>query len=156
MIVFDLICACGFPFEGWFKDRDDYEMQLKLGALQCPECGNEQVHKVLSPVAVRKTSLVSAASPKPVSPDSHPIDSVSGEAEVGRKILEKLQKYVEKNFEDVGPKLAEESLKMHYGVSKQRNIRGTTSEEQEKVLKKEGIELLKIPMIVKKDKKKLD
>lgn len=152
MIIFDLVCACGLQFEGWFESRDDYEKQCLNGALQCPECGSPQVHKILSPVAgQRKSSL-----PVSVPSDVHSVGAVNGEVEVARKILADLQQYVEKNFEDVGPRLAEESLKMHYGVAEKRNIRGSASEEQEKVLKKEGIELLKIPMPEKKEKKKLD
>ncbi len=150
MIVFDLSCTCGTQFEGWFQSRDDYEEQFAKGILQCPECGGKQVYKILSPVTGRKTSSLPAIS------SAHNDSAVAGEADAAMKVLGKLQDYVEKNFEDVGPKLAEESLKMHYGVTEQRNIRGTTSEEQEKVLKKEGIELLKIPMPEKKEKKKLD
>jgi hypothetical protein len=37
-------------------------------------------------------------------------------------------------------------LKMHYGVAEQRNIRGTSSPEEEKTLKEEGIEFIKIPI----------
>ncbi len=65
------------------------------------------------------------------------------------KALETLQNFVEKNFEDVGTDLAKESLKIHYGVSESRNIRGVTTAAEEKELQKEGIELLKIPMPVK-------
>ncbi|MGD9072079.1 MAG: DUF1178 family protein, partial [Desulfobacterales bacterium] len=39
-----------------------------------------------------------------------------------------------------------EALKMHYGVTEQRNIRGTSSPEEEKILKEEGIEFIKIPI----------
>ncbi len=149
MIVFELKCVCGFQFEGWFQDRNDYETQFQEGELFCPECNGQQVHKILSPVAGCRR-LLSAEAEAPST------GVVAGEVEAGRKILENLQNYVEKNFDDVGSRLAEESLKMHYGVTEQRNIRGTTSEEQEKILKKEGIELLKIPMPAKKEKKKLD
>jgi len=62
------------------------------------------------------------------------------------KALKTLQNFVEKNFEDVGTDLAKESLKIHYGVTEPRNIRGITTEAEEKELQKEGIELLKIPM----------
>ena len=41
---------------------------------------------------------------------------------------------------------AKEALKIHYGVKEPRNIRGISTKEEEKMLKKEGIEFMKIPM----------
>ena len=46
------------------------------------------------------------------------------------KALETLQKFVAENFEDVGTDLAKESLKIHYGISEPRNIRGVTTESE--------------------------
>ena len=66
--------------------------------------------------------------------------------------LKTVQKFVEKNFEDVGSKLASESLKIHYGVEEARNIRGVVTEEEEKILEGEGIELLKVPIVSEDDK----
>jgi hypothetical protein len=54
--------------------------------------------------------------------------------------------FIEKNFDNVGCQFAKEALKMHYGVTEQRNIRGTSSPEEEKTLKEEGIEFIKIPI----------
>jgi len=42
---------------------------------------------------------------------------------------------------------------MHYGVSEPRNIRGVATEEEEKMLKDEGVEFFKIPIIPKKEEK---
>lgn len=46
----------------------------------------------------------------------------------------------------MGPQLAQEALKIHYGVEAPRNIRGVTTAEEEKTLEKEGINLLKLPL----------
>jgi len=46
----------------------------------------------------------------------------------------------------VGCKFTTEALKMHYGVSELKNIRGTSTEKEEKILKDEGINFFKIPM----------
>jgi hypothetical protein len=35
---------------------------------------------------------------------------------------------------------------MHYGVEEPRNIRGTTTEAEEKMLRDEGIQFIKIPL----------
>ena len=153
MIVYDLACSCGYQFEGWFQSRNDYEKQLQEEKLNCPICDSGDVRKILSPVAGRKLSSHAIA------PELQQVGAVAGENDslaAAEKILEKLQQYVEKNFEDVGVQLTEETLRMHYGVSELRNVRGVASEEQEKMLKQEGIELLKIPMTVRKEAKKLN
>jgi hypothetical protein len=56
---------------------------------------------------------------------------------------------VEKNFEDVGSSFSKKALNMHYGVEEYRNIRGTTTKEEDKVLGKEGVPVFKVPMVKK-------
>jgi hypothetical protein len=53
--------------------------------------------------------------------------------------------YIKKNFDDVGTDFAKEALKMHYGVTDKRNIKGSATAEEEKTLKDEGIEFVKLP-----------
>ena len=144
MIVFDLACVCGYTFEGWFQDRNDFENQHAASFLVCPQCGSREIRKILSPTRFQTSSntdnpLVSGFS-----------DSVSQED--AEKALETLQKFIEENFEDVGADLAKESFKIHYGVAEPRNIRGVTTDSEEKKLKEEGINLLKIPMPLKNQK----
>ena len=140
MIVFDLACDCGYTFEGWFQDRHDFEEQHAAALLICPVCGGHKIRKILSPIRFHSAShLPGGVSDEGCSADPENIAEVN-------KALETLQNFVEKNFEDVGTDLAKESLKIHFGVSEPRNIRGITTEAEEKVLQKEGIELLKIPM----------
>jgi hypothetical protein len=144
MIVYDLTCVCGYIFEGWFQDRDDFVAQLEAGFLSCPDCGGNAIRKILSPVSLgsrRETSSLTTTAEKE--------GGVSPEALL--HALKTVQKFVEKNFEDVGTKLAEESLKIHYGVEEARNIRGVVTEEEEKVLEREGIELLKVPILSEDD-----
>ena len=50
MIVFDLACGCGYTFEGWFQDRQDFECQQTASFLVCPVCGSTEIRKVLSPI----------------------------------------------------------------------------------------------------------
>jgi hypothetical protein len=61
---------------------------------------------------------------------------------IGKEIID----YVEKNFDDVGCDFAKEALKIHYGVEEPRNIRGVSTKAEEKMLKEEGIDFVKIPM----------
>ena len=142
MIVFDLKCRCGCQFEGWFENRSAFEHQCGDGLITCPQCGSDEIHKILSPVAFH---CCTSCDPVPVQPTEYPATA----KEMALNFLLAVQEVVEKNYEDVGPNLAKESLKIHYGVSEPKNIRGVTTADEENMLKDEGIELLKIPMIKK-------
>jgi hypothetical protein len=63
-------------------------------------------------------------------------------AALGKQIVD----YVENNFDNVGADFAQEALKMHYGVSEPRNIRGVSTPQEEETLKAEGIEFFKFPV----------
>ncbi len=145
MIVFDLACVCGYTFEGWFQDRSDFDNQQTASFLVCPQCGSREIRKILSPIRFQSSNVAEDFLLQKSS-----TDSVSRED--AEKALETLQRFVKENFEDVGTDLAKESLKIHYGVSEPRNIRGVTTESEEKKLKEEGINFLKIPMPVKDEK----
>ena len=71
--------------------------------------------------------------------------AVSPEAKAN-EALKALQEHVLNNFEDVGTRLAEESLKVRYGLVEARNLRGVATQAEEKMLAGEGIELVKIPL----------
>jgi hypothetical protein len=59
--------------------------------------------------------------------------------------LKMLHHYIDKNFEDVGDKFAEVALKIHYGYEEKRNIKGTSTPQEEENLKEEGVQFIKIP-----------
>ena len=132
MIAFDLQCADGHTFEGWFEDSDSYEKQKKRNLISCPICNTAEVFKILSPVAIKK----SGPQAKQTLTDQAQL------AAFGEQIVD----YVQKNFDDVGCEFAKEALKMHYGVTEPRNIRGVSTPEEEKALKKEGIQYFKLPV----------
>jgi hypothetical protein len=131
MIAFDLKCVNGHTFEGWFEDGSAYDAQKKKGLIACPVCNDTMVSKIPSTFAIK-------GSQQDV-PDkiSEQIDLKN----IGREIIE----YADKNFDNVGSDFAREALKIHYGVTEPRNIRGVSTEEEEKTLKKEGIQFFKIP-----------
>jgi len=130
MIVFDLECSQGHVFEGWFDCLESYEDQHARGLVSCPYCEDTQVRRVLSPVALKKSSANQEI------PEAH-IDY--------KRLAREVVEYVHHNFEDVGTKFTSEALKMHYGAVEKRNIRGSATENEEKILRKEGIEFFKIP-----------
>ena len=74
-------------------------------------------------------------------------------AEAGkvRRALAELRDKIERDFDHVGPKFAEEARKIHYGETEHRNIYGETTAEEAKDLADEGIEVSRIPWIPKDD-----
>ncbi len=141
MIVFDLECLNGHTFEGWFEDKKDLDSQQEQGILQCPVCETTSVEQKLSLISIKTSSA----------PSNQVQQAQQATQEVLAEFTEKITEYVEKNFEDVGTSFTKEALKMHYGAAEHRNIRGTTTKEEEKVLTKEGVPVVKIPITKKED-----
>ena len=133
MIAYDLQCLNGHAFEGWFEDRKAYLSQQKKGLVACPVCNDTSVSIIPSTFAIK-----SSQTPNP----KQPLPSNAQLEKVGKEIVD----FVEKNFDDVGCDFAKEALKIHYGVTEPRNIRGVSTKEEEKTLKKEGIQFFKIPL----------
>jgi len=131
MIAYDLQCVNGHAFEGWFEDSDAYQNQKKKGLIACPVCNDTQVSRVPSTFAIKSRSIPSGSSLQE-----------KNLKKMGKEIIQ----FVEKNFDDVGSDFAKEALKIHYGVQEPRNIRGVSTKEEEKMLKEEGIDFVKIPM----------
>ncbi len=129
MIAFDLMCGNGHLFECWFKDSASFEEQKSAGIINCPVCNDTEVDKVLSPFMVKK-----AGGEKKAEVDPH-------------QVLQAVQNFVEKHFEDVGVNFTKEALKIHYGEAKRKNIRGTATAAEENVLKEEGVQFFKIPIV---------
>jgi hypothetical protein len=54
---------------------------------------------------------------------------------------------LDKHFEDVGAEFYKEALKIHYGEVEKRNIKGTATTEEEVILKEEGVQFFKVPIV---------
>ena len=129
MIAFDLFCSNGHKFECWFKDGASFEQQKSAGMITCPVCDDDQIERAFSPFAIKR-----------------------GGERVEEKIdpqqaLRLVHDFLDKHFEDVGSEFYKEALKIHYGETEKRNIKGTATTEEEVILKEEGIPFLKIPVI---------
>jgi hypothetical protein len=132
MIAYDLQCRQGHVFEGWFEDARSYKSQKRKGLLTCPVCNETEVLRVPSTFAIKTTGNTTRS----VSTAQVNLD------QVGKKVVD----FVENNFDNVGCDFAKEALKIHYGASEPRSIRGTSTPEEEKTLKEEGIDFIKIPL----------
>ena len=130
MMVLDLQCANEHFFEGWFANSEVFNQQKVAGEIRCPICEDNKITQVLSPVAIKRTARFS---------------NEAENTDPTAKQIQNFYKYIAENFEEVGTEFAKEALKMHYGVSDKRNIRGISTEEEEKILKEEGVDFHKIP-----------
>ncbi len=159
MIVFDLKCANGHPFEGWFADSGSFAEQKKAGEVVCPVCGDTQVGKALMTPNVRTgrarpqpAAAADTAGPENTAGVRSP--ATKGDFEQTAKLLQAMKKLrgeVEKNCDYVGEKFAEEARKIHYGEVEQHNIYGETSAEEAQALTEEGVEFGVLPWPERKD-----
>lgn len=136
MIVYELCCDNNHKFEGWFPCKDSFDEQVKGGLVCCPYCNSKNVSKI--PMAFFpkiKTKKEKSA--------------IKNEVEI-KVIKERVYNLILQHTEDVGTNFADEALKIHYGLIPEKNIRGIASENQEKLLKDEGIDFFKIPVPAKK------
>ncbi len=135
MIAYDLQCGNGHQFEGWFEDSKSFDRQKKEGLIACPICEDTAVSKIPSTFAIRGSS------------DTIPLKTGANPdvAALSKRIVD----YVDKNFDNVGADFAEEALKIHFGVSEPRNIRGVSTPTEEETLKAQGINFFKFPVPLK-------
>lgn len=131
MIAFDLFCSNGHKFECWFKDSASFEEQKEAGILTCPICDDNQIGKAFSPFAIKRGG-------EKVREDLDP-----------HQALQLIHDYLEKHFEDVGADFYKEALKIHTGEKEKKNIKGTATTEEEVILREEGVQFFKVPIIKK-------
>ncbi|MFH1075997.1 MAG: DUF1178 family protein [Pseudomonadota bacterium] len=135
MIIFDLKCTNEHLFEGWFQNLKDFEHQHSEGILVCPTCNSKNIMRDHSKISVKIGSTSASAAIDPNAP-------CNDKAATPQTVID----FLDKNFENVGSSFATEALKMHYGATESRNIRGTSSPTEEETLKKEGIKFMKVPI----------
>ena len=174
MVIYDLVCASGHSFEGWFRNADDLVSQQEKKLLTCPFCGTESITKKLTAAKVTRKSnssqepqqglqqeLQSVATNVGVDTNSSAVsddfvnsDNMSKESYAKlQTMLNKVHDFVDQNFVDVGNSFAEEALSIHKGEKEAVNIRGTASKSELKELADEGVNTLGLPAkpVAKKD-----
>jgi hypothetical protein len=131
MIVFDLQCSNGHTFEGMFEDRKAFDKQKKAGLITCPICDDTAIVRIPSTFAITGGASVAAKQAPQIDPET---------------MSRAIRQFVETNFDNVGPDFATEALKIHYGVTEPRNIRGVSTAMEEETLRQEGVEFFKFPV----------
>jgi hypothetical protein len=131
VIIYDLKCGNAHKFEGWFQDRKAFEEQKNQKLIICPVCGGLDAEIALSSVAIVNRESA--------------VEKTRKEEIPTLQSLQMLSEFIEKNFEDVGTSFAEVATSIHHGEEPERNIRGTTTKDEEESLREEGIHFIKIP-----------
>jgi hypothetical protein len=134
VIIYDLKCEKGHTFEGWFKDQQTWTLQSSQKLVSCPVCSSTNIEMV--PFSITIMGKDSRAANKLQEKEISPAGT-----------LRMLHQYIDKNFEDVGDKFAEIALKIHYGDEEKRNIKGTSTPQEEDNLKEEGVQFIKVPFL---------
>lgn len=134
MIIYDLKCKQNHEFEGWFKDRAAFEQQQEQALITCPVCGEAGAEMIPSTPSIRTRDMKAL--------DIRHTGTLSP-----LKAMQQLHAFIEKNFDDVGEAFTEVAMKIHDGEEEAKNIKGTTTREEEALLREKGVPFFKIPVM---------
>jgi len=137
MIKYRLICNdCNLSFDSWFGSSKEYEKLKKKNFLICHNCNSKKIEKTLmSPQLIKKVQ------------DKHKDKRDVKLKEITEKI-KKHQKFIRENFDYVGKNFAYKARSIHYdNKKKNKGIFGTTTNDELKELKEEGVNVEVIPWI---------
>ena len=145
MIHYQLQCADGHGFEGWFRDSAAFDDQARRGLLSCPQCGGVKVGRGLMAPSVRSSrNQARAVEPALESPVAVLPDEL-------RAALQRLRAEVERHCDDVGDGFAAAARQLHGKKQSPENpprgIYGQVSEPDREALADEGIEITRIPWL---------
>ena len=143
MIVFDLTCAGGHRFEGWFGSKADFSSQKKRGLLSCPSCGGSSIQRALS--APRINVGAQAPQREPVQKKTPEMEGKDPFAVAQMLYSQMLDEMLTKS-EDVGSEFPKEARKIYYKQAPGRAIRGQATSEEHEALVEEGIPVARIPV----------
>ncbi len=141
MVIYNLLCKKKHTFEGWFPSFEDFQKQADKKLISCPTCGTNKVEKVPHACAVH----VKKEQPTPPLEKPKQTPPAPPSPAEFKEMLLKVHHYVKENFEDVGPRFAEEAREIHKGEAEERPIHGTATQEETKELVEEGVPFIALP-----------
>ena len=150
MIIYELGCAQGHRFEGWFASAEDFATQSAAKMVRCPTCDDE--HVVIVPSARVRVTRHAEPAPVPASAPAQAAAATRADAVAGlpAEFVRKLREIV-RNTEDVGTRFPDEARKIHYDETPARAIRGQASQEEAEALREEGIDFAQVPAFLTRD-----
>ena len=138
MIKYNLKCINKHEFESWFSESKEFDRLKKKNLIECIFCHTKNVEKsIMSPRILNSRDLK----------NQNKIPNIK--MKNFKKDLQNLRKFVEKNFEFVEKNFAKKIREVYYDKKSEKNIYGSTTEEEKEELREEGIELVSIPWIDK-------
>ena len=139
MIVYDLACAEGHRFEGWFASSADFERQNEERLIACPLCNSTAIAK--APMAPALGSKRNSAEATPERTSASQMTNVELPPQVKEAFanLAKAQAKALSKSTWVGEKFAEEVRSQHYGDKEEVPVHGKATLEDAKSLSDEGI-----------------
>ena len=144
MVIYNLLCKKKHSFEGWFPSFEDFQKQADKKLISCPTCGTTKVEKVPHACAVHVKKEQPPAPPAKAQ-KSTPAPAAPPTAAEFKEMLLRVHHYVKENFEDVGPRFAEEAKQIHKGEAAERPIHGTATLSEVKELAEEGVPCIPLP-----------
>ena len=143
MIVFDLLCAAGHPFEGWFGSAGDFASQKARNLVQCPNCGSAEVRRV--PSAARFNL---GAQPRPANaPDKTPEMEGKDPFAIAQMLYSRMLDELLTKTEDVGKDFPAEARRIYYQEAPARAIRGQATQQEHDELVDEGVPVARLPLL---------
>jgi hypothetical protein len=146
MIVFDLLCAGGHRFEGWFASAGEFASQKERRLVACPTCGSAEVERV--PSATRANLGAQPPKPAPNPGDMVKTPEMEGKDPfaIAQMLYSRMLDELLAKSEDVGKQFPEEARRIHYKEAPQRAIRGQATQEEHDELVDEGIPVARLPV----------
>lgn len=147
MIIYDLECASGHRFEGWFPSIQAFEKQEAAGMVYCAVCGLNTVKRV--PSACLSVGREAPAFSKPAlkpKPETHAesdthlnVDPVT--------LMKAVDHFIKTNFKNVGAEFAKKAVDIHHGKAPREAIYGTATPPEQELLEEEGVSFSTLPRL---------
>ena len=138
MIKYNLKCSNEHEFESWFSNSEEFDKLNKKKLLECIYCNSKIIKKSIMAPMISNSNK-----------GKFQLDLTDRDLKNEKNELQRLRKYIEKNFEYVGKDFSKKVREVFYDKKSKQAIYGTTTPEEREELTEEGIDLVSIPWVNK-------
>ena len=138
MIKYNLKCSNEHEFESWFSNSEEFDKLNKKKLLECIYCNSKIINKSIMAPMISNSNK-----------GKFHLDLTDRDLKNEKNELQRLRKYIEKNFEYVGKDFSKKVREVFYDKKSKQAIYGTTTLEEREELAEEGIDLVSIPWVNK-------
>ncbi|MGC9271193.1 DUF1178 family protein [Acidiphilium sp.] len=149
MIHYQLQCASGHEFDGWFNSSASFDDQAARHLLECPRCGGHEVERaIMAPRIGGKASPAEVPAVIEAGPPVAADTAIAGPMPAAlRAIFARMRREVEARCDYVGGAFAEEARRIHEGAAPARGIYGEATPDEAEALAEDGIDIARIPWV---------